>query len=307
MGSEKVRLQVKERRQRRLDALKEADRHLPISFAIIGLQKAATTTLYRMVTKHPWIAGGPEKEMRFFYEDWHNWDEPDYSNYARPAVSEQQRIAGDATPEYLFWPNALERMYRYNPQMRLIVSFRDPLERAYSAWSMERSRDPEFPDLLFAIREWVEPTLPQRVPDGWTPYDLRRQSMFTRGLYGQQMRRALSIFPREQFLFYDFKDIYTSPRKALKRFTRHVGVRPFRRLPEMEHLARTRGDHTGAAPTPADLARVIELYREDLPEFSELTEIDMRDWPTWRVIKGELAVEELAGRLAAKVGLPPPV
>src|SRR3954452_12532513 len=94
---------VQEEKRRRLEALAKADRRVSITFAIVGVQKGATTTLYRMVTKHPWVAGGPQKEMRYFFEEWHDWDQPDYNQYARPA-SGQERIAGDATPEYLFWP-----------------------------------------------------------------------------------------------------------------------------------------------------------------------------------------------------------
>ena len=57
---------VVKRRNRRLEMLESTERHVPISFAMIGAQKAATSTLYRMLVKHPEVVGGPEKEMRFF-------------------------------------------------------------------------------------------------------------------------------------------------------------------------------------------------------------------------------------------------
>jgi hypothetical protein len=279
---------------------------LPVTFAIIGVQKAATTTLNRMVTKHPWIAGGPEKEMRFFMEEKHDWDNPDYSTYVRPASTDEERIAGDATPEYLFWPNALERIRRYNPEIRLIASFRDPVERAYSQWSMERFRDPEFPDLPVALRRWAASTIPDRVPDHWSPYDLRRRSLFTRGLYGQQVRRALTVFPREQFLFLEFKEIYSDREHTLDRVTQHLGVEPFSKYPRVVHAAATSQDHTGPAPTVAKVARLVDLYRDDLQEFAELTGLDVSGWSTSRVIAGELSVDDFAEQLARKVGLAPP-
>ena len=296
---------LKEKRRRRMEALARADRCLPIGFAIIGVQKAATTTLNRMVSKHPLVADGPEKEIRFFIEEKHDWDDPDYSTYVRPAFTDQECIAGDATPEYLFWPNALERMRRYNPDIRLIASFRDPVERAYSQWSMERFRDSSFPDLPRAMRRWAAATIPDRVPDGWSPFDLRRRSLFTRGLYGQQVRRALSIMPREQFLFLEFKEIYADPQQTLDRVTDHLGIRRFRKYPRVVHAAATPQDHAGRAPAADEVARVVDLYRDDLAEFSALTGLAVDSWPTSRVLAGDLPVEEFAERLARKVGLGP--
>jgi hypothetical protein len=258
-----------------------------------------------MLMKHPEIAHGPEKEMRFFIEEKRNWKNPDYSTYVRPALNDRVRIAGDATPEYIFWPRALERMHRYDPGLRLVASFRDPMERAYSQWSMERYRDPGFPDLADAIREWAAPTIPDRIPDELTPYELRRRSLFTRGLYGQQVRRALTIFPREQFLFLEFKAIYAEAAETLDRVTDHIGVDRFPRYPRVAHAAATRQDHEGAAPDADAVMRVIEIYRDDLTEFSRLTGVDVSGWPTSRVLAGQLPVEELTERLARKIGLEP--
>jgi hypothetical protein len=53
------------RRQRRLRMPSRTDRHVPISFALVGARKAATSSLYQMLMEHPEIVGGPEKEMRF--------------------------------------------------------------------------------------------------------------------------------------------------------------------------------------------------------------------------------------------------
>src|SRR5262249_44915888 len=99
------------RRRKRLTAME--DRELvPIRFAIVGVQKAATSTLYRMLVRHPKVVGGPEKELRFFLED-RDWDDPDYSSYCRPRIPSKAELAGDATPAYLFWPQALHRMRAY--------------------------------------------------------------------------------------------------------------------------------------------------------------------------------------------------
>ena len=74
---------IARRRELRLAALATAERSLPIGFAIVGVQKAGTTSLYTMLTRHPAIVGGPQKELRFFLEP-HDWSSPDYRTLPSP-------------------------------------------------------------------------------------------------------------------------------------------------------------------------------------------------------------------------------
>lgn len=296
---------VANRRRRRLELLATTERHLPISFALIGAQKAATSTLYRMLVKHPEVVGGPEKEMRFFMRQDVDWDDPDYGEYVRPALGATARLAGDATPDYAIWPHALERMHRYNPDMRIILSARDPIERAMSQWSMERDRVATFPDVPAAIAAYAAQRLPEEVPDGVKPWEFLRHTMFVRGLYAQQLRRGLEVFPREQFLVLDFADIARSPEATLDRVTDFLGLPRFQRHPTLAHRNKTRGDHTGAPPSPADIGRLVDLYAADLADFAELSGLDLSAWPTSRVIAGELDLEEFTRRVSQRLGLTP--
>jgi hypothetical protein len=294
---------VRSRREKRLRALSGAERHLPITFSIVGVQKAATSTFYMMLVQHPRVASGPEKEMRFFMMERLDWSAPDYTDYVRPATGPEATIAGDATPEYLFWPGALRRMHDYNPDLRLMATFRDPIERAFSQWSMQRERDPEFPDVPEAIRRYAGPTVPDRVPDGLTPYELRRQSLFTRGLYGQQVRRGLEIFGRDQWLFLDFREIHKHHEQTLDRVTDFLDIPRFETYPELMHRNQTPSHHTGEAPGVDDIRGLVDLYAEDLREFSTLTGIDVSGWSTSRVLSGDLSVEEFTDKLCRKIGL----
>ena len=120
------------------DASAELSETLPISFALVGVQKAATSTIAFYLLRHRHVSRGERKERHFFDKDFLDWENPDYSAYTSPRRTPRQKIAGDYTPAYLFWPGALRRMHAYNPDMKLIASFRDPIERAFSQWCMER-------------------------------------------------------------------------------------------------------------------------------------------------------------------------
>lgn len=289
-----------QRRAARLSAL-EGRESVPIRFAIVGVQKAATSTLYRMLVRHPRVVGGPEKELRFFLED-RDWDDPDYSSYCRPKLSPETDLAGDATPAYLFWPGALERMRAYREDMRLMATFRDPVERAFSQWAMERSRHRVYPDLSEAIERYGADQLPEQLPEHRPGRSLQR-SLFARGRYGAQVERALRFFPRDQWLFLEFRELLSQHEQALDRATDHLGLSRFERYPELIQQNATPTDNVGPAPSLAAFEGLVQGYADDLALFERLTDIDTSGWPTRQVVAGDLAVEAFHAKLCGKLGL----
>jgi hypothetical protein len=290
------------RRARRLSALASAEESVPITFAVVGVQKAATTTLYQTLTHHPQIVSGPQKEMRYFIEEEQDWSAPDYSTYRRPLLSGGE-VAGDATPAYLFWPHALERMRAYHPGMRLIASFRDPIERAFSQWGMERSRHPLwYPDLPHSIELYGDDPVPTEIPDGPISRFLQL-AVFARGLYGEQLERGMSLFPPEQWLMFEFRQLLEDMSAHLDRTTDHLGLSRFTTYPPDRHSNRTRPQAGGPAPSVAAVEHLVERYRPDLELFERLSQVDTDSWPTRQVIDGRLDVADLHARLCSKLGL----
>lgn len=295
---------VRNRRLRRLAALEQAPYRVPITFSIVGVQKAATSTLFRLLAKHPKIAAGPEKEIRLFIMEELDWEHPSYDDYMRPAAWPRMTMAGDATPEYLIWPRALERMRDYKPDMRLIAIFRDPIERAFSQWSMERKRRADFPDVGDTIDRWAESRIPQNVPSDMAPHEFRRRALYTRGLYGEQLERGLSLFPREQWLLLDMAEIATAPHDVLDRATDHLGLPRFASYPERLHQGATPTSNVGAAPTLEHIQRLVDLYADDLERFAHLSGLDISTWSTVKVIEGRLSIADFRDKLVHKLGLP---
>src|SRR2546429_7073426 len=124
-----------------------------VDFLVAGAQKSGTTALNYYLRRHPYIALPIKKELHFFdndelfaggnvsYEPLHEMFQP-----ARPGG-----IAGENTPIYLYWRPALPRIRDYNPAMKFIVILRNPIERAFSQWNMQRTRGIEPCDFLDAV------------------------------------------------------------------------------------------------------------------------------------------------------------
>jgi len=288
------------RRAKRLASLETSPSSLPIGFAIVGVQKAATTTLYRMLVQHPQIVGGTQKELRFFFEP-RDWDHPDYATYRRPVRRPRPGLlAGDATPAYLFWPHAMERMRAYRPDLPLMACFRDPVERAFSHWAMERERHPWYPDLPTAIEQFGRDPLPESADEGRPSATLRR-SPFSRGLYGAQLERALTLFPIEQWELYEFRQLLGDHERSLDRATDLLGLPRFETYPGLDHRMATSAGVPSDRPTVSAVEGLVEWYADDLSLFERLSGLDVSSWPTRQVIDGSLDVTAFHAKLCAKL------
>jgi hypothetical protein len=112
------------------------------SFLVIGGVKCGTTALHRYLCDHPKIVPAWDKEIHFFdqnvsyIERGPNWYHAKFPPPFRLGVGRQ---TFEATPSYLYqFPRCAERIYNYDPRLKLIVLLRAPVERAYSHWKMLR-------------------------------------------------------------------------------------------------------------------------------------------------------------------------
>lgn len=109
------------------------------NFIIVGAEKAGTTALHSILEQHSKIVSGRIKEIHYF--DNHKWYlkkriHEYHSYFPLPHQIDRGTLTFEATPNYLYLPDIPKRLYDYNPNLKLIISLRDPALRALSAWSM---------------------------------------------------------------------------------------------------------------------------------------------------------------------------
>ena len=106
------------------------------TFLVIGAAKGGTTSLHFYLRQHPDIFLTPVKETNYYWAEGRNsgrripntFDE--YARLFAGATSEQ--AVGEISPRYLNSPTAAARIERDLPDVRLVVSLRNPADRAYS-------------------------------------------------------------------------------------------------------------------------------------------------------------------------------
>src|SRR6266700_8386700 len=104
------------------------------NFLILGPPKCASTSLHYYLGQHPDIYTSKIKETNFFSLQYQKGIAY-YCNFFADAIN--KRAIGEATPSYAFLPYVAERIKNHFPDIKLILCFRDPAERAFSSWLMQ--------------------------------------------------------------------------------------------------------------------------------------------------------------------------
>lgn len=241
-----------------------------VGFLVAGVQKGGTTALYDYLAEHPALNLSMEKEPHFFDDDRGvDWSDPDYALYDA-AFMDRPGLRGEATPIYLYWPTCLERIARYNPAMRLILLFRDPVERAWSHWRMEHARGWETEPFGWCIREGRA-----RVDDPAAPGCHRVFSYVERGFYAAQLERTWARFPIEQVLCLRSQDLENDPDGTLALICAFLGIESFG-PPRRPRRANVGADAGGMST--ADREHLAALYADETTRFGRFSGLDVSGW-----------------------------
>jgi hypothetical protein len=176
------------------------------SFVGIGAQKCASSWLYRVLECHPQVGVSKEKEVDFFsyhFDHGYRWYEEKFAHCeARAAV-------GEVSPSYFCEPAAPSRIHRYLPSARILVSLRDPVERALSNHRHEvRVGHVYGDDLSFDT-------------------GLANNPMYVeQGRYATHLKRWLKYFRPEQVLVVLMEDIERDSHAVVRRVYEFLKIDP---------------------------------------------------------------------------------
>lgn len=196
-------------------------------FLIIGAQKAGTTSLYNYIEKYAENFSPPtNKELQFFTEKY----EKGINFYKSFFENKDGKITGEATPDYLFYHKAPERIVEHLPNVKIIVLLRDPINRAYSQYNFQnctkktRAFDPlEFKN---AIREDIYRYENNIYLDNEKfNYIYKYFSYVSRSIYYDQLKNWLSFFPLEQINIVNSENFFTNTESELRKIFSFLGLK----------------------------------------------------------------------------------
>ena len=244
-----------------------------VNFVVAGVQKAGTTALHDFLAQHPHVALLRDQALHFFDKEEHFGSsrpglvtEPDYDVLLENFDSGWRwRVAGEVTADYLYYPRALERIAQYNADMKVIVSLRNPVERAFSQWNMRREKGQEPLEFIDALKRdeeigiWKGP---------------RGNAYLARSLYVPQLEKVFQLFPREQVFIIKYENFRADPFPLLDRMFDFLGLR---RKSHLKNRQRNVGSYSRKL-TSEEREYADRIFDRDITKVEALLGWDCSDW-----------------------------
>jgi len=186
-----------------------------LDFAVIGVQKSATTWLNDCLKTHPELNVKRVKNEEFYLygpvfkdkgEQWY-WSLFDDKDGKKGCVS----------VDYFVDNEIPEKLYAHNPTMKIILSLRSPLHRSVSAyyWYLRKSMIPDV-----SLNEAMQ----QAVTDFQLQKDTAFRELIDRSLYAAHLQKILNIFPVSQIMVIHFETIDQQPDEVLQKLFNFLAV-----------------------------------------------------------------------------------
>jgi hypothetical protein len=180
--------------------------------------KAGTTSLHEYLHQHPQIFMSRYKEPQYFcphrlpngllWGEGNPHPEPGIDWYLKLFADAGDALyAGESTTNYTKMPVidcCAARIYRFNPEARLIYLMRDPVERTISHYWWE----------VTGRREVLPPLRAIRRDPQYTAYSH----------YSYQLKPYLDLFGRDRIFLLTLEEIQARPREVFHRLFQWLGV-----------------------------------------------------------------------------------
>lgn len=185
------------------------------NFFIVGGPKCGTTAMASYLQSHKDIYISEPKEPNFFADDLAKIKfVPTLNEYLNLFKGKtNKKILGDASIFYMFSDSAIENIYKFNKEAKLLVMMRNPLEmvpsfHAQILFTMEEDQE-HFDKALELESVRIKG---EKMPKYNRAPRLLQYSEIAK--YGNQLENIFNFFPKEQVKVLIFDDFKASNRQA---------------------------------------------------------------------------------------------
>ena len=177
---------------------------MKVDFFIVGAPKAGTTSLYHYLNEHPQVEMSSQKEPDYFSdkvldEQGMYYDKNRVSTldkYESLFAQKESVVYGESSVSYLFYDNVAEDIKKYNPNAKIIIMLRNPIDRAFSHYLMDYR--------LCLVSDSFENIIAKKSEHKHA--HLFYQQYIEVSKYAKQIQRYLYFFEKESILFIDYED-----------------------------------------------------------------------------------------------------
>jgi len=193
-----------------------------IEFIIMGTQKGGTTALANNISNHPDIYLDPnpnpfKSEIHFFdiyFKKGIDWYKRhfDYS----------KKVVGEKTPDLMYLDYTFPYIQSINPYLKIILILRNPIDRAISAWKLNK----KFFNETNTFDEAIHLELNTKLNENKTFYTAATHYL-QRGLYYKQIQELLKWFNKDNLLILINEEVKTNMVTEYNRVYKFLNLEPY--------------------------------------------------------------------------------
>ncbi len=176
------------------------------NFLIIGAPRSGTDFLSYALKQHPNISFALNREIHFFdrnYEKGLEW----YQQYFLQCENE---LIGEKTANYLISSESCENIYEFSPDVKLIISLRNPIHRVFSHYTNWIGKGAINSEITF--KECIN----------------KHPEIINIGYYTAYIQKFLKRFPKRNIHILFFENLIENPQKELDAILIFLGAKePF--------------------------------------------------------------------------------
>ena len=196
---------------------------MKVDFFIAGAPKAGTTSLYHYLNEHPEISMSSQKEPDYFSDSDIQNEGMYYGKNRIDTIKKyhalfddnlESKLKGEASVSYLFYKNVPQKIKTYNPDAKIIIMLRDPIDRAFSHYLMDYR--------LGLVSDSFEDIIDQKSVH--KNAKLFYQQYVELSEYANQVKRYLDVFNEKEILFIEYEDLKMDVLGIVKKTYLFLGV-----------------------------------------------------------------------------------
>jgi len=192
------------------------------NFIIAGASKSGTSSIYYYLGRHPQVLLSHKKEIDFYWKNYKrgiDW----YLAHFPTITDSPDFITGEATPNYLRFPQVARRIKATFPKTKIIILLRNPADRAISWHYHKFNTGLTNQDLTTAISSEME-RLATITESEITKTSFYNPDNILSSLYFYKIKPWMEILGREQFLILKSEDFYQDPAHKMAQVHDFLGL-----------------------------------------------------------------------------------
>jgi hypothetical protein len=237
-----------------------------IDFMIIGVQKAGTTAAMTNLEKHPDIFLYQD-ELHFYDRDWDKGIE-----WYKSLFDYKKKLVGEKNPNIIYLEQTHSMIQKINPAIKMILLLRNPIDRAYSAWSMFTKKFTFHDENKKSFEDACNYELKYKI-DEPTNLKISNGHILQRGLYYKQIQKLLRYFPRENILILISEQVIENMNESYNKIYNFLGIEDYNTEYKKDLVGEYTNENKKKDISNKLYKKLIKFYRKDIHKLEKFLDL----------------------------------